>query len=246
MKVFLINLDKDIEKLAAADRQLKALGVKYERVPAVYGKDLSDDEKKNTVDYFRWWCAVGRSVADAEIGCALSHYGIYSRMSGAEQCVCILEDDVVLDSVFPEMLEFVEQNVDASRPQVILLSDHEGRYDSCQDNMGGGHRSLIRSENGTCAEAYVITFPAAKALLKKNLPMVVPCDTWGRWAGDGSIELYHALPTVAGQNQEKYGSSTSSGRKSVNEYALVAKMNHYMKRSIGKTMDFVLRKATGK
>ena len=42
MNVFLINLDKETERLKFTDRQLKRSGVAYERIPAVYGKLLSE------------------------------------------------------------------------------------------------------------------------------------------------------------------------------------------------------------
>ena len=80
MKVFLINLDRDQERLKAADAQLKALGVEYEWIPAVYGKSLSQEEKQRKVNRFRWWCAVGRSMTDGELGCALSHAAVYRWM----------------------------------------------------------------------------------------------------------------------------------------------------------------------
>ena len=61
MKVYLINLDSETERLAAADAQLKRLGVEYERFPAVRGSALTKGERDVAVNGFRWWCAVGRA-----------------------------------------------------------------------------------------------------------------------------------------------------------------------------------------
>ena len=76
MKVFVINLDKDKDRMASIDAQLKGLGVQYERISGVYAKNLPGQERKCFVNNFRWWCAVGRPISPAEIGCAMSHYGI--------------------------------------------------------------------------------------------------------------------------------------------------------------------------
>lgn len=243
MKVYLVNLDKDTEKLAVADRQLKSLNIAYERVSAVYGKSMSAAEKRKAVNYFRWWCAQGRPVADGEIGCALSHYGIYKKMQAKPaEPVCILEDDVVLNPRFPEILDFVERNIDVARPQVIILSDHTNQYAEAQPS----EPKLVSSAGGMCTEAYVVTPAAAAALLHQNLPMMVPCDAWGRWVRNGSIELYHALPTTAGQDQITFLSSTSKGRRAVSEYSLPEKLVHYSKRFVGRSIDAILRKVTGK
>ena len=230
MKVFLINLDQDKEKLAFVDEQLKRLGVDYTRVAGIYGKSLPQVEYKAAFSKFRWWCAVGRPIVPAEIGCALSHYGIYRGMRAGE-VVCILEDDVILGEEFPARLKEVEQFVDVRKPQVVMLSSHR------HERQG---RGVVRSSTAMCTDGYVITQPAAVALLKANLPMQVPCDHWWRWQKHGLIELFHALPTVVSQNQEEFGTSTQNGAILVKDYPFCKKVIHKFKRCIGKSIDFIL------
>lgn len=55
MRTFLINLDKDKDRLIAADTQLKRLGITYERFPAVYAKEMSKIERNSKVNHFRLW-----------------------------------------------------------------------------------------------------------------------------------------------------------------------------------------------
>lgn len=132
MKVFLINLDKDAERLARCDAQLRRLGVDYERVPAILGRDLSAEEKDGAVNRFLWWCNGGRKVMDGEIGCALSHYVCFKKiMEEGVGFGCVLEDDVILDAGFPDVLKRIEAWIDARQPMVVLLSNHskESRSD---------------------------------------------------------------------------------------------------------------------
>lgn len=249
MKVFLINLDKDLEKLESVVSQLKTLGVEYERVSGIYGKKMDVKAKRNAVSRFRWWCAVGRPVADAEIGCALSHYHIYRRFVGKnlgvgdKKCFCVLEDDVILSPSFKQMLDFVENNIDPDKPQVVILSDHMGQY---KETVTSDPYKLHSSSRGMCTDAYVITPVAAEVLLKRNYPLIVPCDSWRRWVKGGAIELFHAVPTVARQDQITYLSSTSTGRRSVSEYSVTEKILHYAKRSIGKAVDELLKLICGR
>lgn len=233
MKVFLINLDKDKQRLATADARLRELGVPYERVAAVYAKELPQAELDRAVNRFRWWCAIGRPVRVGEIGCAMSHYSIYRQMT---EPVCILEDDVILDNRFPELLEYVARQVDGSRSQVFLLTDHTGSVSSVSS-----HPTIRSSQSDMYAEGYIITPLAAQALLKANWPMQVPCDHWGRWTGRGLIELYHVFPTVCRQDQTQYESGTvDSGCFRVSELNFPRYCFHKFKRLIGKIFDKIL------
>lgn len=228
--MFVINLDKDKDRMASVDVQLRRLGIEYERVSGVYAKEMSEEERGKSVNYFRWWCAIGRPVVYAEIGCALSHYNIYRSMNQGG-VVCILEDDVMLTDDFPCRLKEVEAFATAEKPQVIMLSSH---------NWQQSGRGIVRSRTAMCTDAYVITQPAAMALLKANLPMQVPCDHWWRWERKGLIELYHALPTTVSQNQVQFGTSTQANADIVSQYPPLKWILHKSKRVIGKSIDKLL------
>lgn len=229
MNIYLINLDKDTEKLAYMTRQLDALGLKFERIPAVYGKAIAPRELKKLYSPFRWWCAVGRPIVPAEIGCAYSHYGIYEKMK-PDEVVCILEDDVVLDAAFSERLAEVENFVDVTKPQVVMLSSHE------KTRNGSG---IVRSHSAMCTDAYVITQSAALAVMTANRPLIVPCDHWWRWEQSGLIELYHALPSVAKQDQVTFIGTTSEGRRSERSLSLSWVLRK-LGRLVGKPVDIIL------
>ncbi len=242
MKVFLVNLDRDVARMASADAQLKKAGVPYERVSAVYGKGLAEAERRAAYSPFRWWCAMGRAIAPAEIGCAVSHFKIYRRMleDGDLAFCCILEDDVALSSQFKSTLQDIEKWIEPTKPQLVLLNDHQHQYG---DLVPGIHCSCF---GGTCADGYVLTQVAARKLLEANLPMVVPCDTWGRWVRQGRIELYHAVPAVVRQMQEVFGSTTSEQRVDVSRLSFPKRFFHKVKRAIGKSLDLCLVKVTGR
>lgn len=234
MRVFLINLVRNPERLASAVRQLTRLGISYERVDAVDGKTLSDEACRRAVNRFRWTCAVGRAIRAGEIGCAMSHYAIYRRMiEEGIPYACVLEDDVLLADAFPEQLKRVEEWLDDERPQVVLLSNHtKARADGF---------AIVASSRDMFTEGYVMTLTAARALLRANWPMQVPCDHWGRWVKCGAIELYHAFPTVCSQNRQDFGSTTVSvGSFDVRNLSLPARLGYKCYRAIGLLVDWVL------
>lgn len=243
MKIYLINLDKDKERLVAAGEQLRKFGLKFERISAVYGRELPQKELDKAVDHFRWWCAVGRPCRPGEIGCALSHYSIYKRIANnkSQDPVCVLEDDVLLDCHFRDVLDFVGDNIDLSKAQVVLLSNHCKKVALSSPPHSSDFPRIEKCHSDLCAEGYVITPLAARALLKANLPLQCPCDWWGRWHRHGIIELFHAFPTVCSQERIKYLSSISGNKGFVvSELPLHKYMAHKCKRIVGILMDKTL------
>ncbi|MGI6353587.1 MAG: glycosyltransferase family 25 protein [Lentisphaeria bacterium] len=249
MKVFVINLDRDIERMKAAEDQLRRLHVEFERISAVDGKELSIEEQKKSVNSFRWKCAVGRPFTLGEIGCALSHIALYHRVVEEKlPLACVLEDDVILDERFPKVLSDLMNLFDEKKPQVFLLSNHS----DSQGQLGDGYigymtpanvydTSLKRISGDMFAEGYVVTYEGAKALLKMNYPIITPCDWWTRWVKLGAIELYHAFPTVCRQNKHAYDSHTIVGMvKSTRALSLPRKIIHFTKRIFGITIDKIL------
>ena len=218
MKVYVINLKRGVERRERISRRLRELGVAYEIVEAVDGEALSQKAKLDSVRRFAFWCHVGRGVLDGEIGCALSHASIYKRFIeeqwcvGIESipCVCILEDDAIVDDRFLETLAKIKDEVNPNRSEVVLLSNHDGQF--------------------LFADGYVITAPAARAVLKANMPMRCPCDYWWLWKKRGLIDVRHSVPPVIDQNIHQ----TMIGRTlAVSQMNLGQKAYWKTKRAIG-------------
>jgi len=104
--VFVINLDSSPERYQHAEQQLLALGITPQRYAAVYGKDLTPEQVDACYDqaanlqYFR------RSLSPGELGCYLSHRGIWQKMV-AEQIplAIVLEDDIEVDPRLPAAIQ---------------------------------------------------------------------------------------------------------------------------------------------
>ena len=203
MKLFLINLDRDKERFAFVDGQLKRLNVDYERVSGVDAKLLTLAERAKAFSPF-------------------------------------LEDDVEVSSQLTSTLCAVKQWIDPQKPQVVILNDHQNKYGNLPSGI---HRSRF---GGTCTDGYVLTRTAAQNLLRANLPIIVPCDTWGRWVRQGRIELYHAVPAVVRQKQDVFGSSTDVNRVNVSKLSLTKWFLYKAKRTVGKALDTCLSKVTGR
>ena len=233
MQIYLINLDKDKDRLAIIDLQLKKLGINYERFSAIYAKDISKEELNKYVNRFRWWCCMGRKILPGEVGCALSHYSIYRTIiNKGINYACILEDDIIINENFKERICKIEKWIDINKPQVILLSNYTNEIEDIEE--------IRKVNSGLCTDAYIITKKAAKALLKENYPICVPCDHWGRWFKNKSIDLYMALPHVAKQNWDDFESNMAESKLFNKRKNIFHMLVYKAKRLIGLTIDKVL------
>lgn len=103
METFLINLEKDTDRLAYMHEQLTRLGIAYTRVDAFTGTSLEAARLYSATDAKK---ENGRSLSLGEIGCALSHRSIYETM--VEKNIphaLVLEDDVLLPANFKAIIE---------------------------------------------------------------------------------------------------------------------------------------------
>jgi len=218
MKVFIINLRRGVARREKIARRLAELNVEYEIVEAIDGVELPEGKKSNAVNRFIFWCRVGRGVLDGEIGCALSHAKIYKRFiedqarEGIDKipCICILEDDAILSDRFKETLRDVERTINPEKPEVVLLSNHDGQL--------------------FFADGYVLTAKAAAVMLKFNTPIQFPFDFWWLWQKKGLLSVRHCEPPVVSQDIHQ----TMIGRAlALSQMNLMQKISWKTKRAVG-------------
>jgi GR25 family glycosyltransferase involved in LPS biosynthesis len=92
-KVYVINLEKEKERLKAFDTQMSKNRIKYDRFNAILGANVLKDERLN--DYCNTFCTDGMK------GCALSHRSIWEDVVKKKyQNVLICEDDAMISDSF--------------------------------------------------------------------------------------------------------------------------------------------------
>ena len=230
MRIFLINLERNPDRLAFMRRQLDERGLAFERIPAVDGKTLAAADLKRGFSPIRSFVASKKRMSEGEIGCALSHVAACRRIVAENlPCALILEDDVVLAPGFAAALDRVERFVDAARPQAVVFSGY-GVADA------ETAPEEIRPEKAIwCADAYCVTRAAADLILRANDPVITVADSFKRWRRRFGLELYRALPATAKQDDV--------GFKSENR---VLPKSNWLVRNLMWLADWVLFKATGR
>ncbi len=201
MKAFVINLERNAERMAFMRGQLDRLGIPFERLNAIYGKGLSAAERRRDFARIRSFLAAGKRLSESEIGVALSHLGCYRRMIEEKlPYALVFEDDVVLLDGFTEAVKRVEAFLDVSRAQIVVFSGY---------GVEGAERlpvEIRRERSLWCADAYCITLPAAQLIVKANYPVRTVADSFKRWRRFFGLELYRSLPSTARQDDVRFGS----------------------------------------
>ena len=189
LPIFVVNLRKNADRMESIRRQLDGLGLAYERFDAVYGRDLSCQER--LAKFLRWRSrlAIGASMTDGELGCALSHLGIYKKMlAGGHDIAIVLEDDALLDASFPDAVRRAADFATAEQPQVILFSAYG-------EKKGIVHEAGVEKISvGSCTDGYLVTRAAAKLILETNLPVIVQADAWIRWLDATGCNFIVSIP----------------------------------------------------
>ncbi len=92
---FVVNLDRDSERLKAMEQELGQYGLSFERLPAVYGRDLPPEALKKAqvgAKNRRFWL---KDLTFGQIGCYFSHVNAWKRLvESTEEWAFIQEDDI--------------------------------------------------------------------------------------------------------------------------------------------------------
>lgn len=230
MNTYLINLDRSPERLAFMRDQLVAMNIDFTRIPAIDARKLTPCERKKGFSKIRSFIAARKRLSDAEVAVALSHIECCKKIANSTApCALILEDDVILEEGFAKTLKRVEAFIDPNRAQCVLLSGYG------VPNAQSLPEEIRRVPSAWCADAYVLTKPAAKLILRANSPVITVADSFKRWRKRFDLELYRAFPSTARQDDETFASEN-----------LVLPKSPALVRAFTAVLDYILWRLTGK
>lgn len=175
--VFIISLDRSLDRRERILARLADLGMSAEIFPAVDGAALARDATDYAGRLRR--LLFGKDLSAGEIGCAHSHRGVYQRMVKAKTSVAlVLEDDANLTEELPHALDALlngPQDWDLVR---FLAKDKVEQRSRMLRDVGEGQWHLSRPY-GTPGGAYgyLLNATAAQRLLAATQRFWVPIDT---------------------------------------------------------------------
>lgn len=166
MNAYLINMDKDVERLEHMRAQAAQKGIDFVRLPAINGRDMPEDEFKAFCDK-----APRRKWTRGAMGCFLSHRKAWQAVaSHDDEFGLVLEDDMFLSGdfgAFVSDLSWIPADAD-----IVRLETSTNRLKLGRPAPSHG-RSVCRLDSTSwCAGAYIIRRRTAERLL------ATPEDQW--------------------------------------------------------------------
>lgn len=189
--VFVINLENSPERYQHAEQQLFALGIKPQRVNAIYGKNLTQDEIAACYDKAANQRHFRRSLSLGELGCYLSHRGIWQLMLAQNiEMAIVLEDDIDVDPRFPAA---IRQITALTGWDHIKLSDDRDTPAHQKLALADGFELVNFKKVPNCTTGYAITFAGAKKLLQRDM-FFRPVDIDLQFGHELNLQLFSLLP----------------------------------------------------
>jgi glycosyl transferase family 25 len=219
MSCFVINLESAVDRREAMAQQLRTLDIPFEIFPAVDGRKMSELQLKEQYNGDK---AVREreKMTGAEIGCALSHLGIYRKMVDENiPHALILEDDAELSPDLNTILEQLESRYPAGQEMVVLLN-HVPKYLKRSQVSLTGDRKLAETY-GLCwnAHGYFITRQAARRMLDKLFPVWIVADHWLRFQELRIVPVRALVPYCVGLREAAETSSIGTRGDKQNGFA---------------------------
>jgi len=195
MHIFVISLKDAADRRAFVSGQLEALGLEYEFVDAVWGKDhytdpaYYDRQKALRIEL--------RDMTPGEVGCALSHQKVYDMIAerGLPYAL-VMEDDAVVSPDLPEVLKRLEGRI---RPNDLIQLERCDVYsrkgiEPLYKDYRIAKPEMIKYGSMCQSAGYVVTKEAAARIRTINRPVFIPADSWGHYRN--MIGFRGIIPTL--------------------------------------------------
>jgi GR25 family glycosyltransferase involved in LPS biosynthesis len=213
MKHFVINLER------REDRRNKFIAnnrgkFDFEFVKAVDGSTLTPETLalKGMKANENWTDQSGRSISDGEVGCFLSHYGLWQKCIALNEPICIIEDDIIVN------LEDYKKALKYPGFDFIYIACNDIR----EQNQKIVNDDLFMPGYAWNLSAYIITPSAAKHLVNTDiLKNIIPADEYAPRMHEKN--LYRTVAIRNPQTQAIYTNSDVTFKLALNATDCAAK-----------------------
>ena len=153
------------------DGLLHRAGLDYERIAAVDGRKLSQDEVA------RHARGATEPLSAGEVGCFLSHRTAWRRIvEGARRHAAILEDDLFFSGTAARFLsstDWIPADADIVKIETTLRRTTLGR---ARRTVGGGHFLALLRGHHFGSGGYIVSHRAARRLVDATPSATMPVD----------------------------------------------------------------------
>jgi GR25 family glycosyltransferase involved in LPS biosynthesis len=170
-KVYVINLEKDSEKLNSVTNELNYQHIVFERFDAINGKSIKHDSR--FTEFCNNYCGYGIK------GCALSHRTIWEEsLKNNYEYIAVFEDDIIFNKDFNTNLQLNYYTIPNDFDIIYLGSAFNcgdtSLYNTINEKVQGIHNTRINEKilkvHGCGGSyAYIISRKCIEKILKEKI-----------------------------------------------------------------------------
>lgn len=208
IKCYVINLDKDTERLAFMMKNFENVGVQAERFPAVDGRlfpaeqferFVSERPRKGKKTWMR-----------GQMGCFLSHYGVWQKIAESDaRFGAVFEDDVYLSPALTPLLtedQWLPDSVDLVR---LDTSTNRLLLGRTAEICAAGRDFFSVQSTSWCAGGYIINRRTALQLLdlapRHHHPADVLLYNYEQSVITPKLKILQSCPALVTQDKQEGG-----------------------------------------
>lgn len=193
--VFLINLDRDTQRLAAMEREFSHFSRSFERISAVQGLALPEPLRAFFLDEAGH---VPSILTNGEVGCYASHLlAMQIVLERGLPYALVVEDDIAFEEGGFGAIEEALAAAPAGWDFIRLSNPANAAY--CAVSAFKAHDLAIYSRIPDNTGAYLVSAAGAHKFLKAGLRSR-PIDEDFRYAYDWNLQVYGVLPAPVRAN----------------------------------------------
>lgn len=200
-KIYLINLARSTDRLAACARQLDAHDLPFERIEAVDGDDMHNSTISDVYDFNK--SSYHKHMTKGEIACYLSHVQTWQRIVDEKlDYAVILEDDILLQDGIQEALDAISS---INEPWDLIKLAEAPIKRKIEHQIPVENFSLVTYNKvpiRCCAQ--VISFAGAKKLLANSASVTRPIDIELQYWWESELCVFGLQPYTAAPNTKLF------------------------------------------
>ena len=187
--IFVISLKNSEERRKYTSEHFAELGIDFEFFDAINGREMSDKELNEAVWHYEL-CALTKG----EIGCSLSHIGVYKEIVKRKiPFAVVLEDNTILLDTFKNAVkEIYEFDLKLKKPAIYHLFSPTRVLKKTKIALKTIDLYRMYSAYGT--KGYAINLQAAEKMAKSLSPVRYVADEWRRFRYSIPATFYATLP----------------------------------------------------
>lgn len=231
-RIVVINLQSSTNRRQAMEAHLQELGLTPTFFDAVDGRKLAEEAVASVYDHERAKTTHWGELTRGEIGCALSHRGVWTNLvASGDAGWLVLEDDAVLARDVPSWLGKIPSMV---RDGDVVPFVYTNRMPYWFKRKKLGSRWLVYANQGFYrATAYYVTPLAARRLLQVSMPLWFPIDFWyGNPGYKGVTPIRPVWPAAVTSRDEDLESSTIGARQALEAKRSDSKRKGWLRQKI--------------